>query len=160
MPTTNGHSRNLQHEVGKREPFALLEQEAYLNLARTYSVLGGQLATLFKEHGVSDPQYNALRIIAGAGRDGIRSEEIGDRMVAQDPDTTRLIDRLMKAGFVDRDRDPADRRCVLVKVTAKGRRLLDRLHGKVIAVHEAQFASLSRRDLKQLNDLLFRARQP
>jgi DNA-binding MarR family transcriptional regulator len=149
---------SLKDELGKSGSFDSPEQEAYLNLRRTHAVLSAQFARLFKEHGLSDPQYNALRIIAGAGRTGLHSETIGERMVAHDPDTTRLIDRLAKAGLVERRRDPEDRRCVTVCITDEGRRVLRRLAKPVRELHRAQLGHLSDRELKQLNDLLFKAR--
>ncbi|MEM7227564.1 MAG: MarR family transcriptional regulator [Planctomycetota bacterium] len=152
--------RNLQQEVGKVEPFDQPEQEAYLNLIRTTSVLADAFTSLFKSYGVSDAQYNALRIIASAGRVGIRSETVGERMVARDPDTTRLIDRLQKAGLVERDRLSDDRRCVVARVTAEGRRLLRRITPHVQELHQVQLGHLSRTQLRQFNALLFLARHP
>ena len=152
--------RNLSEEIGKSEPFELPEQEAYLNLRRTHALLAHQFNQLFKQHGISDPQYNALRIIAASGPNGIRSETIRARMVAQDPDTTRLVDRLGKAELVERFRAVDDRRCVLVRATAKGHELLSTLNQHVNALHRAQLGHLTKAQLKQLNTLLFSARHP
>ncbi|MEO1128478.1 MAG: MarR family winged helix-turn-helix transcriptional regulator [Planctomycetota bacterium] len=159
MPSSNTSTpRNLQQEVGKREPFAIPEQEAYLNIVRSHAVLSGAFAALFKEHGLSEPQYNALRIIAGAGPSGIRSETVGARMVARDPDTTRLIDRLQRAGYVHRSKAEDDRRCVVVTITSDGRTLLRRLRRRVEDLHREQLGHLSRAELRELNRVLFKAR--
>ena len=139
--------------------FAMPEQEAYLNLVRTHAVLSRELAGTFKEAGLSDAQYNALRIIGSAGKGGIRSEAVGERMVAKDPDTTRLIDRLERAGLVERKRLDEDRRCVVAVVTDEGRRVLRRLKPRVDQVHRQQLGHLSRAKLRQLNALLFEARR-
>ncbi len=152
--------RNLQQEIGLQKPLDFPEQEAYLNLVRTCSALQGDFASLFKSHGLSEPQYNALRIIVGAGRDGIRTEQVGARMVARDPDTTRLIDRLVKAGLVERRRLAEDRRCVVVHATADGKATIRRLHEPVDALHHAQLGHMTRADLKALNALLVTARHP
>jgi DNA-binding MarR family transcriptional regulator len=61
-----GAARSLQHEIGKRRPFESAEQEAYLNLLRTASVLSGPFDALFRAHGLSEATYNALRILRGA----------------------------------------------------------------------------------------------
>ena len=113
---TDSRSR-LAVELGKKNAFTMREQEAYLNLVRTMSVLGRDFAQLFKSYGVSETQYNALRIIAGAGKQGIRMESIGERMVAHDPDTTRLVNRLLDAGYVVKEKLEDDRRCAVVRIT-------------------------------------------
>lgn len=152
--------RNLQQEIGLKTPLDFPEQEAYLNLVRTGSALQGDFASLFKAHGLSEPQYNALRIIGGAGRDGIRSEQVGARMVARDPDTTRLIDRLVKAGLVERRRLAEDRRCVVVRTTAEGIQKLRALRKPVDTLHRSQLGHMTRADLETLNALLVTARHP
>ena len=152
--------RNLQEEIGKSSAFELPEQEVFLNLVRTHASLLVEFSQLFKEHGISDSQYNALRIISAAGTKGLRSETIGLDMVAKDPDTTRLIDRLVKAKLAQRMRSEKDRRCVLVTITAEGRQLLRRLRPRVDRLHQHQLGHLSHRQLAQLNELLFSARNP
>lgn len=160
MASPNGTPRNLQEEIGKASGFDLPEQEAFLNLLRTHAELAAEFATLFKEFGLSEPQYNALRIVAAAGGRGIRSETIGVRMIARDPDTTRLIDRLVKAGLVSRARSEEDRRCMVVGITDDGRQLLRRLRPRVDRMHREQLGHLDRRELERLSELLFRARHP
>jgi DNA-binding MarR family transcriptional regulator len=155
-----GQPRNLQEEVARRRPFDDPAQEAYLNLLRTHAVLSREFDQLFRAHGLSSPQYNALRIIAGAGEDGIRSESIGELMIAQDPDTTRLVDRLERAGLVRRQRWSDDRRVVLVRATDAGRRVLDGLLEQVSALHGRQLAHMRREDVEALSRLLFEARHP
>lgn len=150
----------LQQELGKSQPFDSPQQEAYLNIARTYAVLNADFARMFREHGLSDPLYNALRIVAAGGTHGIRSEAIGEQMIARQPDTTRLVDRLLNAGLVRRKRLESDRRCVAVTITAKGRRVFDSLDDKVRALHRAQLGHLSRAQLSQLSSLLGEARRP
>ena len=160
MDSSGGTPRNLQEEIGKVSAFDLPEQEAFLNLLRTHAELAGEFATLFKEFGLSEPQYNALRIVAAAGARGIRSETIGVQMIARDPDTTRLIDRLVKAGLVSRRRSEEDRRCMLVGITDEGRQMLRRLRPRVDRMHQEQLGHLDPRDLARLSELLFRARHP
>ena len=73
-------SGKLQHELKKSKPFDSLEQEVYLNLQRTAEALGRGVTDLFKPHGLSPTQYNALRILRGAGSDGLPCQEVGQRM--------------------------------------------------------------------------------
>jgi len=155
---TTVKTTGLQQEIGKRDPFEVAEQEAYLNIARTRARAAAGFAELFRSHGLSEPQYNALRIAGASGTDGVRCDTIAERMVGLDPDVTRLIDRLEKAGLVARARCTRDRRCVYVAATAAGRALLRKLHPKVEALHRAQFGHLSGSELAALNRLLVKAR--
>ncbi|MFK7759840.1 MAG: MarR family winged helix-turn-helix transcriptional regulator [Phycisphaerales bacterium] len=164
MPTSKPshelQQHGLQQEVGKIHPFEIPEQEAFLNLLRTTSVLSREFAALFKAHGISEPQFNAMRIIAGSGKSGIRMEEIGQRMVAHDPDTTRLIRRLIEQGFVEKEKLADDRRCSIARITPEGRSLLRKLRPKVEKLHKDQLGHLDRNQLKSLNALLVQARNP
>ena len=101
----------LRSELQKRTVFDNPRQEAYLNLVRTHSLLAGEFARLFREHGISDPQYNALRILAGQG-EPMHIHQIAERMVAEQTDISRLIVRLDKAGLVKREQCSNDRRVV------------------------------------------------
>src|SRR5690242_9245315 len=96
--------RGLAAEIGKRRPFELPEQEAYLNLLRTMSFLSADGERMLKEHGLSEATYNILRILRGAGDAGRPSGEIGRDMITRVPDVTRLVDRLEKMGLATRCR--------------------------------------------------------
>jgi DNA-binding MarR family transcriptional regulator len=148
----------LQEELKKRHPFDSPEQEACLNLARTHDHVFQQFGHLFCSHGISGPQYNVLRILRGAGGDGLPCLEIASRMITRTPDITRLVDRLEEAGLVERSRIPQDRRLVLVKLTRPGQELLARLDQPVLDLHQRALGHLSRNELAELNRLLVKAR--
>ena len=84
------------------------------------------MAEWLKPHGLSPTQYNALRILRGAGVDGLPCTEVGARMISRDPDITRLVDRLEKRGLVTRGRGTEDRRVVRARITTAGLELLRR----------------------------------
>jgi DNA-binding MarR family transcriptional regulator len=149
----------LAKELKQGKPFESLEVETYLNLVRTNDLQEGNVARFLKQHGVSAPQYNVLRILRGAGREGLPSLAVAERMVTRVPDITRLLDRLADKGWVTRERSPADGRVVLTRVAAKGRRLLTRLDEPLVAFHREQLGHMSRKDLKQLIKLLEKARK-
>jgi DNA-binding MarR family transcriptional regulator len=108
-------------------PAPNLEEKAYLALQRAADRLQTRFAEWLKPHGLSPTQYNALRILRGAGPDGLPCSQIGERMLTHDPDITRLIDRLEKRGWVARTRDKRDRRVVRARITSKGLDLLAEL---------------------------------
>src|SRR4051794_39877096 len=95
-----------------------LETRAFLDLFRTCSLVVGQLNDTLRVADISQPQYNVLRILRGAGEAGLPSGEIGERMVNRDPDMTRLLDRMEARGLVTRARDSADRRVITVYLSA------------------------------------------
>jgi len=152
------HPSTLAGEIKKRRAFDLPQEEAYLNLLRTVSVLVEPFERLLKAHRISEPKYNVLRILRGAGGDGLPSLEIGVRMIQRLPDVTRIVDRLESDGFVRRARTTADRRVVMVQITSKGLDLLKRLDRPVNELHRSQFANFSQRELTELNRLLVKAR--
>ncbi len=139
--------------IGKTGPFSSIEQETFISLLRTVSLLMEPFDALFKAHGLSEPQYNALRILRGHGRP-IPSGTVAAQMVARDPDITRLLDRLAKAGFVERTKSDKDKRVVLASITDEGLELLNRLDEPVLKLHRQQFGSMSEDELKGLNRLL------
>ncbi len=150
---------NLQQEIKKRQPFESPEQEVCLNLVRTGDLLQLDFTRLFREHGLSPPLYNVLRILRGAGGEGLPCLEIGSRMIGSVPDITRLIDRLETSGQVERARSTDDRRVVLVRITPVGLKLLARLDKPVLDLHQRQLGHLTRKELSQLNRLLLKARR-
>ena len=102
----------LKDEIQKTEPFAVLEQEAFLNLVRTADALSRRFEEVSKGTGLSATQYNVLRILRGAGTDGLPCGQVIERMITRDPDMTRLLDRLEKRDLIARSRDTCDRRVV------------------------------------------------
>lgn len=151
-------NKRLGDEIKKRKPFDAPEQEAVLNVLRTADLFEGQLERLFREHGLSSPQYNVLRILRGAGQP-LPCQEIGSRMISRLPDVTRLVDRLEQAGNAERARIREDRRVVLVSITEAGLALLAKLDRPLLDLHRSQLGHMRRAELAQLNDLLCRARQ-
>ena len=149
----------LRDEIKQTKPFASVYEEAYLNLARTAAVLGHSFAEAVKPHGVTATQYNVLRILRGAGNAGLCRNEVRDRLVAQVPDVTRLLDRMEEAGLIEREREAADRRMVTTRITADGLRLLKALDEPVLALHRTQLGHLSKQQLTTLIELLTLARE-
>jgi DNA-binding MarR family transcriptional regulator len=147
-------SGGLQAELKQRIPFTSREQEAYLSVLRTADALQAQVESRLKEFGLTGTQYNALRILRGAGPEGLPCREIGERMITRDPDITRLLNRLEDRGFVERSRARHDRRVIYGKITAAGLKLLREMdapieqHGREILRHVGQGR------LRQLIELL------
>lgn len=129
---------------------AKTQADAYLSIIRAAEQLQRGFAELFKEHDLSPAQYNVLRILRGAGPDGLTCGGVSERLIQHDPDVTRLLDRLEKRALIERHRDQKDRRVVRTAITEAGLALLGTLDGPVDAIHEQQFGHLSEPQLQQL----------
>jgi DNA-binding MarR family transcriptional regulator len=150
----------LRDEIRQTKPFVSLHQEAYLNLARTAAVLSHSFNEAIKPYGITATQYNVLRILRGAGDAGLCRNDVRDRLVAQVPDVTRLLDRMEDAGLIERERETTDRRLVTTRITDEGLRVLDALDTRIVDVHRAQLGHLSKQQLTTLIELLSLARVP
>lgn len=150
----------LARELRQNKPFANLQEEVFLNVLRTGDALLRGEVEVLRTAELSFPQYNVLRILRGAGRDGLPTGGIAERMVNRDPDLTRLLDRLEARRLVRRSRDGADRRVIVAAITEAGRKLLSRLDDRVSDVHRNQLRHMSRTQLQTLAELLVLARNP
>lgn len=150
---------SIAEEIKQRKKFACVEEEVHVSLLRTADRLSSAGIALFKAHGISPTQYNVLRILRGAGAEGRRCSEIGDRMITRDPDITRLLDRMEKAGLIARARGEEDRRVVLTRITPQGLDLLAALDRPVAEMHKRALGPMGERKLRSLLALLNEARK-
>jgi DNA-binding MarR family transcriptional regulator len=134
------------------------EEELFVNLMRTTEALRGKTVELLKDYELSSVQYNTLRILRGAGEEGLICNEISERLITKDSDITRLLDRLEKRGFIMRERDPNDRRHVITKITKKGLEVLAKIDRPLSDLHKQQLGHLGDALIEQLNALLILAR--
>ena len=152
-------SPTLQQDLRQTKPFSSLQQEAYLSVVRTTSALTDRVEDLLKPFGITATQYNVLRILRGAGQDGLCRNELRDRMLTRMPDMTRLLDRMEEAGLVTRSRERDDRRMVLTQITERGRELLGELDRPMTQLHREQLSQLNDAQLRSLIDLLTLVRE-
>lgn len=122
--------------------------------------MGQQGEQLFKSHGLTGTQYNVLRILRGAGPEGLPCRIVGDRMISHDPDMTRLLDRMEKRGLILRERQKDDRRVVKTRITSAGLEILKKLDQPVREIHKKHFEHLRAAKLKQLAELLGECQKP
>lgn len=135
------------------------EERVFVSLLRTADALSRAGETLLKPHGLSATQYNTLRILRGAGDDGLACSEVGERLISRDPDITRLLDRMESRGLIARARKSQDRRVVKTRITEAGLRLLSEVDRPVQELHRRQLGHLAAREIQQLSNLLERARK-
>ncbi len=158
--STRRTSGVLQQDLHQSVPFVSLHAEAFLNLLRTADQLQRMQRLILKPYGITDTQYNVLRILRGAGAHPLPCSEIGERLISQVPDITRLLDRMERSGLIRRERDHKDRRIVLSRITASGLEKLKDLDGVVERNVEKMLEHLNRQELFQMISLLEDARHP
>lgn len=152
---------NLAKQLGKRDAFDLVEEELFVSLIRTVDIISRGFGDLFQQHKLTSSLYNALRIVAGECRvneHGITVGMIASRLVCRNPDTTRLVDRLEKLGYVDCVTCPQDARRRMVRITVEGHAVLKALHKPVRELHRRQFSRLDRKTQQRLLELLEQVR--
>ncbi len=118
-------------EIHQTKPFATIEEELLVSLLRTTDVLHERFEQMIRPFNISMTQYNVLRILRGAEPAGRTCGEVGERMIAREPDVTRLLERMEKAGLIKRTRDSIDRRVVVTRISSHGLKLLDEMEPKL-----------------------------
>lgn len=130
--------------------------DAIVAIARARDRLIYAADEIIREVGLSEPQFNVLRILRGAG-EPLPTSEVGRRMITRVPDITRLVDRLEKMELVSRHRAPeGDRRVVLVSISAKGMEVIAPLDDVLEKHTEKMLSGLSSEERAQLVELLDR----
>jgi len=144
-----GGSRILE-ELQQRRPFRSPAQEAAVALMRTSWMVARAITRVVEPEGISVAQYNVLRILRGAGPEGLPTLGIRERLIEENAAITRLVDKLEQAGLVRRERTREDRRQVLCYITDDGLATLARLDEPVEAAIQHAMAPLDEPHLREL----------
>ena len=148
----------IQDEIKQTRPFPSPSAEAVVALMRTADMVRRSVASVVEPAGITPQQYNVLRILRGAGENGLPTLEIAERMIEETPGITRLLDRLESKALVTRARCDKDRRRVWCRITPQGLELLRQLDAPLQKADEAALQTLGNHDLEQLIELLDKAR--
>jgi MarR family 2-MHQ and catechol resistance regulon transcriptional repressor len=132
------------------------QQKAIINIRFTSNFLGNIQQNLMNQYDLTMPQFNILRILRGAG-DAINVNTVKDRMIEKSPNTTRLMDKLIDKGLIERIRCEKDRRVVYVKISENGLAILSEID-KNIDVNTLINAGLTDEEANTLSDLLDKTR--
>jgi DNA-binding MarR family transcriptional regulator len=149
--------RKIYAEIRQGKPFGRPEPELAVVLLRTGDVLHHSLDRALAPHGLSNEQYNALRILRGAAEEGHPTLEISRRLISRSPNITRLVDKLIQKGFARRDRSAEDRRQAVVRITPAGLKLTAECDRAIESVL-AKLRCLSGAEMKTAVGLLDRIR--
>jgi len=151
-------SGQLKTEIKQRRVFSKLQEEVLLSMLRTADQLALPLQGVLRGAHLSFSQYNVLRILRGAGEEGLPAGEISERMIRRDPDLTRLLDRLESRELVVRSRGTTDRRVVRATITAHGLKLLKSLQDPIESTLDRTLSHMTHKRLTLLCELLEEAR--
>ncbi len=142
----------LEEEI-KQEHFKNTFYKAILNIRLTESWLSNQVNQTLKPFGLSQEQYNVLRILKGQYPKPSPLQLISERMVNRMSNATRLVEKLRQGGLVTRQECPGNRRKVDILITNKGQDVLDQVKPHLESTID-QMKNLSIEEAEQLNDLL------
>jgi MarR family transcriptional regulator, organic hydroperoxide resistance regulator len=144
----------------KPHGFDSLEQQAFLNLWRTYDRLKALEDALFGRYDLTAQQYNALRLLRAEYPASLQTLTLASRLISRSPDITRLLDKLDERGLIERNRPAGNRRVVQVAITKAGVSLLEKLAIELRDCHEKQLGHLNEKKLQTLIALLRESRGP
>jgi DNA-binding MarR family transcriptional regulator len=149
--------------AARREPKAVkVARDVHVNVLLLANRSLDQLEEICRTEDLTHSQYVALwtLCLADDPDTGIPVSAVSDGLLNRASDTTRLLDRLQKAGLVERLPNPADRRGVLVRATPAGRDRFAAVTPKLQAFHATQWSHLSGAEVEQLRQLLAKALWP
>lgn len=152
------HMPKIYEEIKQNKPQRSPAQMAVITIFRTADVLRHAVERSLSAFGLSNEQYNVLRILRGAGENGLPTLEISSRMLSRSPNITRLLDKLIAKKLARRTRPKQDRRVVIVSVTAQGLELLAHLDEVVDEVFE-NFPPTTNAEIETLVEVLDRIRE-
>jgi len=150
---------NLKLEIMQEPAFSSTEEEAVLNLLRSSDCLERAFQQKIRGWGLTATQYNVLRILRGAHPNGLPCAAIGERMIAAEPDITRLLARLKRLKFIRQHRDRHDHRVVVTTITDPGLDLLRAMDPAVLSAPKELLGHMHSAELAELIRLLELARQ-
>ncbi len=141
-------------EVIKTKKAMAIETRTIIHLSLVNAKLNEAMANALKPYDVSLQQFNVLRILRGQNDSPANLSTLNERMVTKMSNTTRLVDKLLLKGFVNRAICPTNRRKVEISITPHGKRILKEMD-KAVELAEAQsMVSFTHQDLEKLNHLL------
>ena len=146
----------IEEEI-KQTKFRNPQHKAMLNLFYTASWLEGKNKDFFKPFGITNQQFNILRILRGQHPNKISGAEIKSRMLDRNSDVSRLLDRLIAKKLILKSQCPDDKRAADVMITEKGLDLLKQLDHKMDQT-DSKAINLTSAEAVKLSNLLDKCR--
>lgn len=149
-------AKRIEEEIHQIKPFPDFQTKALINVIFTASWIETQQAQMLKPFGISIQQYNILRILKGMRPEPATVKLLIERMIDKNSNASRLVDKLLKKGLVERHACQEDRRRVDVFITDAGLKIIDDI--AAVMKNNAILHTLSDEEANQLSDLLDKMR--
>ncbi len=130
----------LQLEIRKRNPFEFPEQEASLNLAKSFEAVRKPFQDLISGYGITSAEYNILRILRGTNRP-MATDEVFSHLLIPQTNLPEQLEQLVVKQYVARL--PSNGQW---NITEQGKSVLTKLDGPTLNLHRRQFANFSGRN--------------
>lgn len=148
----------IEEAIKQNKKFKTEIERAVVNLTYTYNWLNDKFQNHLKSYGISNQQYNILRILRGQFPNPASVNLLKDRMLDKNSDVSRMIDRLISKQLVERKECPEDRRSVNVFITQNGLDILQKIDEEKCKMDQL-VDGLTEQEAAQLNDLLDKLRK-
>lgn len=142
----------------KMKKFVSAYQRANLNIIFTGFWLSDKFNAVLKPYGISEQQYNVLRILRGQNGKAINLLSVQERMIQKMSNATRLVEKLRKKGLVEREVCEQNRRQVDISITDKGLKLLEKIDIEIKEFESTLFKNIDEKDAQTIGDLLDKLR--
>lgn len=142
----------------KMKSFKSSYQKASLNIMFTGNWLMARTENILKPFGISQQQYNVLRILRGQGGELVNLFAIQERMLSRMSNATRLVEKLRQKGLVERQLCEANRRKVEISITKTGLELLEKIDPLLENIEEKHFKGISPEEAEKISDWLDKIR--
>lgn len=142
------------------KPNIPVSKKVILNVMYAQNIIADKLMETLKPYDISIEQFNVLRILRGQKGRPANMGFIQEQMIAKTSNTTRLVDKLLFKGLVDRQVCPQNRRKMEVTITEKGLQLLEIVDPLVEEAEEKITAAFSQEEKEQLYSLLEKFKTP
>ncbi len=146
---------SLEDEI-KQSKFKSQIQKGFLNILYTSNYLRDKTAPFFKENGILQQHYNILRIVKGKKDEPTSPGQIIEVMLDKGRDLTRLVDKLVKIGYLERRTSPTNRRKVEIFITLEGENIIEIIDLKITRFYSD--LGINEGEAEILNNLLDKIR--
>ncbi len=133
--------------------------QAIYQIIKTGHWITDNVSLELKEFGISEPQFNVLRILRGQKGNPVTVEEISNHMIQRSSNVTRIIDKLLARDLVIRKECETNRRKMDILITNNGLELLNQLDKKVDQFHQPMFKNLTKEEAETLTALIKKLRK-
>ena len=133
-----------------------LNEKVLMGIVRAAEIFKRNHSAVFRNYGLSFPQYNVLRVLEASRNGRNKISAVGRIMLVPGANITGIAKRLEKDGFIIKKSDPADERVTMLEITPKGKRTLKHIEKEKDIWLERMLLNLSKKQKLELLDKVSR----